>query len=80
MVKPGGTLVYATCSLEPEEGEQQADAFLARHSNFGKAVIDIALLPDGIAPKDGYVRTLPGMLAEAGGLDGFFIACFTRAQ
>lgn len=79
MVKPGGTLVYATCSLEPEEGEQQADAFLARHGNFAKAAIDSRLLPEGIAPKDGYIRTLPGMLADKGGLDGFFIACFTRA-
>lgn len=80
MVKPGGTLVYATCSLEPEEGEQQADAFLARYSQFAKAKIDTALLPEGITPKDGYIRTLPGMLADKGGLDGFFIACLTRAQ
>ena len=76
MVKPGGMLVYATCSLEREEGEQQADAFLARHGNFRKAAIDPALLPAGIAPQDGYIRTLPGMLADAGGLDGFFIAGF----
>lgn len=76
MVKPGGMLVYATCSLEREEGEQQADAFLARYGNFGKAAIDPALLPAGIAPQDGYIRTLPGMLADAGGLDGFFIAGF----
>ncbi|MCE2829726.1 MAG: RsmB/NOP family class I SAM-dependent RNA methyltransferase, partial [Sphingomonadales bacterium] len=77
-VKPGGTLVYATCSLEPEEGEAQADGFLARHGDFTKAPIDPALLPSGIDPADGYVRTLPGMLAEQGGLDGFFIACLQR--
>jgi 16S rRNA (cytosine967-C5)-methyltransferase len=80
MIKPGGTLIYATCSLEPEEGERQADDFLARHGDFAKAAIDPALLPAGIAPNDGYVRTLPGMLAEAGGLDGFFIASFARAK
>lgn len=80
MVKPGGLLVYATCSLEPEEGEEQADAFLARHSHYAKAAADPAMLPEGIAPKDGYIRTLPGLLADKGGLDGFFIACFTRAQ
>jgi 16S rRNA (cytosine967-C5)-methyltransferase len=80
MVKPGGMLVYATCSLEPAEGEQQADAFLARHGNYAKAMIDTGLLPEGILPKDGYVRTLPGMLADKGGLDGFFIARFTRVQ
>lgn len=77
-VKPGGMLVYATCSLEPEEGELQAGAFLARHGDFAKAAIDPAVLPAGLAPKDGTIRTLPGMLADAGGLDGFFIACLQR--
>lgn len=75
MVKPGGMLVYATCSLEREEGEQQADGS-ARHGNFRKAAIDPASPPAGIALQDGYIRTLPGMLADAGGLDGFFIAGF----
>lgn len=78
MVKPGGTLMYATCSLEPEEGELQADAFLARHGDFTKAEVAADLLPKGIAPQNGYVRTLPGMLADQGGLDGFFIACLQR--
>lgn len=78
MVKPGGMLVYATCSLEPEEGEQQADAFLARHGDFTKAEVAADRLPQVIAPTDGYVRTLPGMLADQGGLDGFFIACLQR--
>jgi 16S rRNA (cytosine967-C5)-methyltransferase len=78
MVKPGGTLVYATCSLEPEEGELQADAFLACHGDFTKAEVAANLLPKGIMPKDGYVRTLPGMLTDKGGLDGFFIACLQR--
>ena len=78
MVKPGGMLVYATCSLEPEEGEQQTDAFLARHGDFTKAEVAADRLPQVIAPTDGYVRTLPGMLADQGGLDGFFIACLQR--
>ena len=68
-VKPGGQLVYAVCSLEPEEGAAQA------------AKVALTLdpiradeLPTGLAPSaDGYLRTDPGMLAEAGGLDGFFI-------
>lgn len=74
-LKPGGTLVYATCSLERAEGEDQMSAFLARHAGW---IIDAARsdeLPAGISPdSDGFVRTLPDMLAERGGLDGFFVA------
>ena len=77
-VKTGGSLVYATCSLEPQEGEMQAGDFLARHPDFTVAPADAALLPQGLAP-DGYVRTLPGMLESQGGLDGFFVAHFHRS-
>ncbi len=69
-VKPGGTLVFAVCSLEPEEGEAQAAAV-----RLAPEPIRADELPAGIAPSaDGFVRTDPGMLADAGGLDGFFIA------
>jgi 16S rRNA (cytosine967-C5)-methyltransferase len=78
-VKPGGSLVYATCSLEPEEGERQAAAFLESHPDFSAANIGGGALPDGITANDGQVRTLSGMFAELGGLDGFFVASFTRA-
>lgn len=78
-VKPGGSLVYATCSLEPQEGEEQAKAFLTRHADF--ALAPATGLPSGIAPDaNGFVRTLPPMLADAGGLDGFFVAHFVRAS
>ncbi|MCB2072127.1 MAG: methyltransferase domain-containing protein [Novosphingobium sp.] len=69
-VKLGGRLVYAVCSLERQEGED-------RISSLGRscAPIDPALLPEGLAAAgEGWLRTDPGMLAEAGGLDGFFIA------
>jgi 16S rRNA (cytosine967-C5)-methyltransferase len=69
-VKPGGQLIYAVCSLEPEEGEAQAAAVALAHEP-----IRAEELPTGIAPSaDGFVRTDPGMLEEHGGLDGFFIA------
>lgn len=78
-VKPGGTLVYATCSLEPSEGEAQLDAFLAARSDYAIAPVGQDELPAGIAPTaTGIVRTLPGMLAEEGGCDGFFIARLVR--
>jgi 16S rRNA (cytosine967-C5)-methyltransferase len=78
-VKPGGSLVYATCSLEPEEGEAQAATFLESYPDFSAAAIDGGQLPNGIAANQGQVRTLSGILADEGGLDGFFVASFTRA-
>ena len=82
-VKPGGRLVFATCSLERAEGEDRIEQFLASHS--GQATISAApeMLPAGIAPaSEGWVRTLPntlaGTLADSGGADGFFTACITR--
>ena len=74
-VRPGGVLVYATCSLEREEGEDQAEAFLAGDSRFA---LDPALMPFGTTER-GWLRTLPGMLADDGGCDGFFVARFRRA-
>ncbi|WP_260482967.1 RsmB/NOP family class I SAM-dependent RNA methyltransferase [Sphingomicrobium flavum] len=71
MVKPGGSLVYAVCSLEPQEGEDAIRAFLDRFPRFS-----IAPAPSpapGIEPsKEGWLRILPGMLEKQGGLDGFF--------
>jgi 16S rRNA (cytosine967-C5)-methyltransferase len=71
---PGGTLVYATCSLEPEEGENQVDGIA-----LDPLPITSSDLPASLAPtSDGYVRTTPDMLADSGGLDGFFIARWKR--
>ncbi|MCZ8324597.1 MAG: RsmB/NOP family class I SAM-dependent RNA methyltransferase [Sphingomonadaceae bacterium] len=69
-VKPGGRLVYATCSLEPAEGEEQAGTVALTADP-----IRADELPAGLVPTAaGWLRSDPGMLAEAGGLDGFFIA------
>ena len=76
-VRPGGTLVYATCSLEPAEGEEQAARFLKRRPDFTVRPAEGLPVP---ATADGFVRTLPGTLAEAGGCDGFFVARFVRAH
>jgi 16S rRNA (cytosine967-C5)-methyltransferase len=74
-IKPGGQLVYATCSLEPAEGEEQIAALLGRRSDIRPCPIDAAALPAGLVSDGaGQLRTLPGMLADEGGLDGFFIA------
>ena len=75
---PGGRLVYCVCSLEPEEGEAQARAFLRRTPDF--ATVPIAAgeggAPAASATPEGWLRILPHHLD--GGLDGFFIARFAR--
>ncbi|MCJ8156311.1 RsmB/NOP family class I SAM-dependent RNA methyltransferase [Sphingomonas sp. LaA6.9] len=76
---PGGTLVYATCSLEPAEGEAQIEKLLRNRDDIALTPITAADLPANVPETaQGWVRTLPGMLADAGGLDGFFIARLTR--
>ena len=73
-LKPGGTLIYAVCSLEPEEGEEQA-AWINETFDLNPAPIVTTDLPAGLAPtSEGWLRTHPGMMREEGGLDGFFIA------
>ncbi|NML07978.1 RsmB/NOP family class I SAM-dependent RNA methyltransferase [Sphingomonas sp. G-3-2-10] len=80
-VKPGGIFVFATCSLEPKEGEAHLAPFLAARPEFTIDPIRPDELPEGVTPReDGTLRTLPGMIAAKGGLDGFFIARFRRSN
>jgi len=80
MLKSGGTLVYAVCSLEPEEGEAMVAAFLARNTAFRLVPPRPGELPDGVTSSpEGWVQVLPGMLEGDGGLDGFFVARLARA-
>ena len=72
LLKPGGQLVYATCSLEPEEGEAQIRALLAERSDIALIPIqadELAIQPEAIT--QGMLRTLP---FHSGGMDGFFAA------
>jgi 16S rRNA (cytosine967-C5)-methyltransferase len=76
LLKPGGTLVYAVCSLQEDEGAARIAALLARRPTLKRLPVQPAELPDladAITAK-GDVRTLPSMWAERGGLDGFYIA------
>ncbi len=78
LLRPGGRLVFCTCSLLPAEGEGQLAAALARHP--GLILDDI--LPPGVpeawrAPAGG-LRTRPDHWAERGGIDGFFMAALRR--
>ncbi|MGL5448254.1 MAG: RsmB/NOP family class I SAM-dependent RNA methyltransferase [Rhabdaerophilum sp.] len=76
LVKPGGLLVYATCSLEREEGEDQISRFLESHSHFRRIPIGMGEcdIPSEMITPLGDLRALPCHLAEAGGADGFFAA------
>ncbi len=80
LVEPGGTLVFAVCSLEREEGEEQIAVFLSAHPEFSRAPVtaqDVFSRGEWITP-EGDLRTLPCHFSEQGGMDGFFAARLTR--
>jgi 16S rRNA (cytosine967-C5)-methyltransferase len=83
-VAPGGTLVYCTCSLEPEESEAQIAPFLAHHPEFALepvAADEVAGLAHLVTP-EGHLRTLPchgfHTANASDGMDGFFAARLRR--
>jgi 16S rRNA (cytosine967-C5)-methyltransferase len=78
-LKPGGSLIYSVCSLEPQEGEQVIDRFLASHRTME---LDVPIdFPEFVHPNErGTVRILPGLLEAEGGLDGFYIARLVRRR
>jgi 16S rRNA (cytosine967-C5)-methyltransferase len=81
LLKPGGRMVFCTCSLLPDEGEVQVDEALLRHSDM--AVDTTALQRPGIAPDwvtlEGGLRLRPDYWDDRGGMDGFYIACLTKS-
>jgi 16S rRNA (cytosine967-C5)-methyltransferase len=79
MLRSGGRLVYAVCSLQPEEGPQRVVAALECLPLRLRAVAAAELpgLDEALTP-EGTVRTLPSMWSARGGIDGFFVAKFVR--
>jgi 16S rRNA (cytosine967-C5)-methyltransferase len=83
-LKPGGLLVYCTCSLEPEEGEVQIARFLEGTPDFRRIPILASDIggDEAMVRADGDLRTLPGHLVlsepRLSGLDGFFAARLQR--
>ncbi len=80
MVKPGGLVVYAVCSLEPAEGPELIEKFLKQSDNTERVALgadEIGGLDEALTPA-GDLRTLPCHLAEKGGIDGFYAARLQR--
>ncbi len=80
MLKPGGDLVYCTCSLQSEEGPAIVDGFLAANPAFSRRPVRAAELVglEAAVTSAGDVRTLPSMLSGAGGTDGFYVTRLIR--
>ncbi|MDR0810061.1 MAG: methyltransferase domain-containing protein [Gemmobacter sp.] len=77
-LKPGGRLVYCTCSLLPGEGEAQLAAALARHPGLRVEKVLPAGTEPGWLTAAGALRLRPDYWAERGGMDGFFMARLGR--
>ncbi|PSL18519.1 RsmB/NOP family class I SAM-dependent RNA methyltransferase [Shimia abyssi] len=80
LLKPGGRLVFCTCSLLPDEGEVQVEEALERHNDV--RVDRTALEVPGIEPEwiteEGGLRLRPDYWSELGGMDGFYVACLRK--
>ncbi|WP_299683803.1 transcription antitermination factor NusB [uncultured Tateyamaria sp.] len=81
LLKPGGRMVFCTCSLLPDEGEVQAEEALERHKTL--SIERTALDRPGIDPawitEEGGLRLRPDHWSDLGGMDGFYIAMLRKA-
>ena len=77
-LRPGGRLIYAVCSLQPEEGPARIAAALQMGLALDPfSAAELACLPEA-RTQEGFLRTHPGLWPERGGMDGFFAARLVR--
>ncbi len=81
LLKPGGRLVYCTCSLLPDEGEVQIEEALEHHTDMqvNRAALGIAGVDKGWITDEGGLRLRPDYWPDQGGMDGFYIACLNKS-
>ncbi|WP_136441100.1 RsmB/NOP family class I SAM-dependent RNA methyltransferase [Pacificoceanicola onchidii] len=79
LLKPGGTLVYATCSLIPDEGECQIDEVLLRHKDVTAEPLNAPWIEDAWRSDEGGLRLRPDYWPDQGGMDGFYMAKLRKA-
>jgi 16S rRNA (cytosine967-C5)-methyltransferase len=78
LLRPGGRLVYCTCSLLPDEGEVQIEEALARHPGLRVEPPMMAGVDPAWITEEGGLRLRPDYWPDLGGMDGFYIAVLTK--
>ena len=81
LLKPGGRMVFCTCSLLPDEGEVQIDEALERHPDMSvdAGALDLPGIDPAWISSEGGLRLRPDFWSDLGGMDGFYIACLRKA-
>lgn len=81
LVKPGGRLVYCTCSVLPDEGEVQIEEALVQYPDMqvDRAALEVTGVETDWITAEGGLRLRPDFWPDRGGLDGFYIACLSKS-
>ena len=80
MLRPGGRLIYAVCSLQPEEGPEAMDTLRAAGLHHAPFTPDELATIAEARTADGCLRTHPGLWPTLGGIDGFFAVRFVKPE
>ncbi|WP_299501037.1 transcription antitermination factor NusB [uncultured Roseobacter sp.] len=82
LLKPGGRMVFCTCSLLPDEGEVQVDEALARHADMqsDEAALDRPGVDTAWRTTEGGLRLRPDFWPDLGGMDGFYMVCLRKTR